>query len=84
MIPNAKPLDELRARATSMCLVVDKSRQKIVATPEGLLMFRKRKEDDLFNSYLVRMPTTIGVRRLQDALADLHRAVVTGLLAHET
>jgi len=80
MIPNAKPLDDLHARATSMCLVVDKSRQKIVATPEGLLMMHKRREDVLYNSYLVKVPSAVSVSQLRDGLTALHRAVLAGPL----
>jgi len=80
MIPNAKPLDDLHARATSMCLVVDKGRQKIVATPEGLLMMHKRREDVLYNSYLVKVPTAVSVSQLRDGLTALHRAVLAGPL----
>ena len=67
--------------ATSrLCLVVDKSRQKIVATPEGLLMMHKRREDVLYNSYLVKVPSAVSVSQLRDGLTALHRAVLAGPL----
>jgi len=70
-------IQRVMSRASSMCLLYDRINRSLVCTPQGLLVLHKRKEDTLFNLYLVAIPKQgTSAKIVEDRVIQLHTKVV--------
>jgi len=75
MMPDNCTLKSQRSRVTSICLVYDIVQRALVATPQGLLVVHRRRDDRLHNLYLVCVPSSLPASDVQTYLKNLQEAV---------
>ena len=76
MMHDNSTLKSQRSRATSICLVYNIVQRALVATPQGLLVFHRRRDDRLHNLYLICVPSSTNdvqahLKNLQGAVAAI-------------